>query len=415
MIVIAFSCTSYVLSSDPGFRNKPSSCDDPVCDNDPELCPNTIMCEPVEEPIFELFETICISIFTVDYVIRILTVPLMPSRLANILPADWDTLDNPLGTKPDPTYSWYTQLLKYASTIMNIIDLVAILPYYIGFATDSGGSVSIVRILRLARVLRIFKIGSFTSGMNLIAGAVRNSIPAMSILLFCTILGIILFGSIIYFLEAGTYVVNKDFPDGAYVRWNFDHTAKENSPFTSILVSCYWAVVTSTTVGYGDIHPTSPMGRFLAVILMYAGILLLALPISVVGAAFTREYEKYHSKSAENADDRSSVATFKRNAEPPIHDTRIPANDTAFIKYREREDMLRALSEMSCQLTDMTTRVNAMMLVLTRDHEEVVTEEKFEGSGKRVNFTRMNSNGHPRMVSEGVELVPGENISGPQG
>ncbi|CAE7798767.1 KCNA2, partial [Symbiodinium microadriaticum] len=195
-----------------------------------------------------------------------------------------------------PTYSWHYQTYKYITQSMNIIDLVAILPFYIGLGSGGGaGSVSIVRILRLARVLRVFKIGGFSSGMTLIGRAIHNSLPAIGILFFFATLGVILFGSIIYFVESGTYVVNEDFPEGEYVRWNFNHSEKEKSPFVSILVACYWAVVTSTTVGYGELHPTSPLGRFLSMVLMYVGILVLALPISVIGAAFTREYEKQHA------------------------------------------------------------------------------------------------------------------------
>ena len=270
-----------------------------MCVDDPDLCPGTEICAPVAPQVFELLETICIAIFTVDYVVRIGLVGLMPARLGRVMPPDWDDL-NPDSAVEDPVFSYYYQTYRYASQYMNIIDLVAILPYYIGLGSGGGsGSVSIVRILRLARVLRVFKIGGFSSGMALIGRAITKSLPAIGILFFFTTLGVILFGSVIFFLESGAYVVSKDFPSGEYVRWNFNHSEKEKSPFVSILVSCYWAVVTSTTVGYGEMHPTSPMGRFVSVVLMYVGILVLALPISVIGAAFTKEYEKLHMADEE--------------------------------------------------------------------------------------------------------------------
>jgi voltage-gated potassium channel Kch len=193
---------------------------------------------------------------------------------------------------PDPHYVWYIKIWKYVSKGMNIIDLVAILPFFVSFGTSSGGSVSIVRILRLARILRVFKVGSLKRYLTLLKKTVTKSLPALGLLLFFAFLGVILFASIIFFLEQGSFVVNDDYPQGAYLRWNVLHSAKEESPFKSILHSCYWAVVTSTTVGYGDFFPTSALGRAVAIILMYAGILIIALPVGVVGSSFSKEYEK---------------------------------------------------------------------------------------------------------------------------
>ncbi len=78
-----------------------------------------------------------------------------------------------------------------------------------------------------------------------------KSVETLALLLFFVLIAVVLFGSIIYLTERGSFVVNADFPEGAYLRWNGIHAAKEQSPFESILISCYWAVVTSTTVGYG--------------------------------------------------------------------------------------------------------------------------------------------------------------------
>ncbi|CAE7393688.1 Kcnb2, partial [Symbiodinium microadriaticum] len=231
--------------------HRPSTCETPACKNDPEFCPDSEICEPVAPAVFEKIEAVCIGVFTVDYGIRVITVAALPARLAQILPDNWDNVQNPDGCLPDPEYPWYRKIYKYCTSTMNVIDLIAILPFYVGFATDSGSSVSIVRILRLARVLRVFKISGFSSGMGFISAAIKSATPAIGILLFFTVLGVILFGSVIYFLESGSFVVNRDFPDGAYVRWDVLHEQKERTPFSSILVSCYWAIVTSTTVGYG--------------------------------------------------------------------------------------------------------------------------------------------------------------------
>ena len=204
---------------------------------------------------------------------------------------------------PAPQYSVPTTIWRYMTMPMNIIDLVAILPFYVAYFSTSGSSVSIIRILRLVRVLRVFKIGGMGNGVTLMSNAMMNSLSAMGILLFFTVLGVILFGSIIFFLESGNFVVNEDYPDGAFLRWDVLHSDKEESPFSSILVSCYWAMVTFTTVGYGDLVPTSPFGRFVSLVLMYTGILVLALPISVIGANFQREYERLNNSDIFDDDD----------------------------------------------------------------------------------------------------------------
>lgn len=78
MIVILISCVGYIAAT--GVKYQPSTCQDPACHNDPNLCPNTMICPPEESPVFELVETVCIAFFTMDYFIRLFLVPLMPAR-----------------------------------------------------------------------------------------------------------------------------------------------------------------------------------------------------------------------------------------------------------------------------------------------------------------------------------------------
>jgi hypothetical protein len=240
---------------------------------------------------------------------------------------------------------------------MNVIDLVAILPFFISFLTDNGGSVSIVRVLRLARMLRIFKIGNLKQFVLLMNNTVKKSVQALGVLLFFAFLGVILFASIIFFFESGTYEVSEMFPNGAYVRWNMFHSSKEESPFSSILVSCYWAVVTSTTTGFGDLYPTSPMGRFIAVILMYLGILIIALPVGVVGSAFTKEYENMISAEKDDTDganeDMSDDDAYWNEGDIKMHQSQADMLKA----YRNKPAMIHALSTMSMQ-------INAMLLIL---------------------------------------------------
>ena len=187
--------------------------------------------------------------------------------------------------------------------MMNVVDLAAIVPFYIEYITNSGDSIEIIRILRLVRIIRVFKIGKYNEGVQLITRTVRKSIPALSLLLFFSSLGVILFGCLMYFAEQGVFTVNTEHPDGSYLRPDVLNEGQEVSPFSSILVSMYWVVVCITTVGFGDLYPTTPGGRVLACIAMYSGVLVLALPISVMGSTFQREYEKKHIEEEESDSD----------------------------------------------------------------------------------------------------------------
>ena len=103
---------------------------------------------------------------------------------------------------------------------------------------------------RLVRVLRVFRIGNMKKFLAVLATTFRNSTTALSILLFFVMLLVILFAAITFIVEQGEFVVTSDFPEGTYVRWNYLKSEKEESPYKSILVSCYWAIVTTTTVGW---------------------------------------------------------------------------------------------------------------------------------------------------------------------
>jgi hypothetical protein len=193
---------------------------------------------------------------------------------------------------------WYIKSLKYVTSVMNLVDLAAILPFYIERFSSTNSSVSFIRILRLARVFRIFKMGKSSSGVRIIIKTIKKASAALGIVMFFVPLGIIFFGALIYLFEGGTYEVSESYPDGAYVRNGF-WGIREESPYTSIPTSMYWAVVTSTTTGYGELHPTTLWGRVVAIVCMYYGVLLMALPITVIGNNFNREYDKVHGNNDE--------------------------------------------------------------------------------------------------------------------
>lgn len=113
----------------------------------------------------------------------------------------------------------------------------------------------------------------------------------------------IICGAIGYLLEGGDFKVTEEYPRGAYVRPNLLGTHLEESPFSSVLHGMYWSIVTSTTVGYGDIYPTTWGGRVFACACTFLGIVVIALPVTVLGNHFDKEYQKEYMKKEEDEED----------------------------------------------------------------------------------------------------------------
>lgn len=375
--VIGLSCLFYVLSSINAFKEPNSSCPDPICNNDPTLCPGTKICEPVNLEYLSTVEMLCVIIFSVEYGVRMLFVNVMPPRLVNItnpkeveekisafdqtketpdmlllaqlkylrdhLKAheaeirldkksmnqvekqsmlsstrvakkddmskeeesrwlDWETKRwNAFSHEDDECkeYSGLRKTVLYGLKILNIVDLLAVLPFYIELLVSAGASVTVIRVLRLVRVFRVFKMGKNSKGVDMLAKTFYNSFSALALLAFFIALGVILFGAVIFFLEQGVFSVTPEYPMGTYLRKNAVGV-EEPSPYRHILASCYWAVVVSTTVGFGDLVPTSTAGKCVACLCAFYGVLLLALPITVIGSNFKKLYEASHGSDDES-------------------------------------------------------------------------------------------------------------------
>jgi len=161
---------------------------------------------------------------------------------------------------------------RFVKGFANWIDLLAILPFYLEIiAGDVLSAFSVFRVIRLVRVFRVFKMGKSFAGLNLMVTALKESGKVLGILTFLILIATIVFSSAIFYLEANDV--------GAI--W-----------FRSIPRSFWWCFVTMTTVGYGDSYPMTDIGRTIAVGAMISGILILAMPITVIGANFANAYEK---------------------------------------------------------------------------------------------------------------------------
>lgn len=184
---------------------------------------------------------------------------------------------------------------RYVCQWMNMVDLVAIIPFFLSASGGGGGggsTLSVVRVLRLARIFRVLKLGKNSKGLQVLMATMARSLSALVLLIFFSAIGFILLGSMEFFFEGGDFKVTEDYPNGAYMIPDLTGTSQERSRFMSIPMSMYWSIMTSTGVGFGDIVPHTPGGRFCAICAMYGGIFVLALPISVIGNNFQLIYDQ---------------------------------------------------------------------------------------------------------------------------
>ena len=149
---------------------------------------------------------------------------------------------------------------KYIFSFYGIIDLLSTLPKYISLLFVGTQSLIALRALRLLRVFRILKLTRYIGESNVLLKALRSSRPKILVFMFGVIILCIIFGTVMYLIESN------------------------QSGFTSIPRSIYWCVVTLTTVGYGDIAPETPLGQFLAAIIMIMGYGIIAVPTGIVRA-----------------------------------------------------------------------------------------------------------------------------------
>lgn len=149
---------------------------------------------------------------------------------------------------------------RYIFSFYGVIDLLSILPFYLGLFFPTSKYLSSIRILRLLRIFRIFNLTRFTRGKNVLVLGLKESKDKIIVFLSFVVLIVVVIGSIMYMVE-------HDHPE---------------SGFTSIPISIYWAIVTLTTVGYGDISPVTGLGQFLASVVMIIGYGVIAVPTSIV-------------------------------------------------------------------------------------------------------------------------------------
>ncbi|KAG9342837.1 hypothetical protein JZ751_015044, partial [Albula glossodonta] len=199
---------------------------------------------PFQDPFF-LVETMCICWFSFELLMR-------------------------FACSPSKTH--------FFKDVMNVIDFFAIIPYFVTLGTElakSKGSspamsLAIVRVIRLVRVFRIFKLSRHSKGLQILGQTLKASLRELALLIFFLFIGVILFSSAVYFAEV-------------------DH---KDTAFTSIPEAFWWAVVSMTTVGYGDMYPVTVGGKLVGTMCAIAGVLTISLPVPVIVSNFSYFYHR---------------------------------------------------------------------------------------------------------------------------
>lgn len=153
---------------------------------------------------------------------------------------------------------------RYARSFFGVIDLFAIIPTYLSLFVPGSHYLQTIRILRVLRVFRVLKVTQYMSEADILYWALIRSRRKIAIFIFVVLTLVVTLGSLMYIVEG------------------------EASGFTSIPKSIYWAIVTLTTVGYGDISPVTPLGQALASVIMITGYGIIAVPTGIVTAELTQ-------------------------------------------------------------------------------------------------------------------------------
>ncbi|KAF4110263.1 potassium voltage-gated channel subfamily D member 1 [Onychostoma macrolepis] len=206
---------------------------------------------------FFCMDTACVLIFTFEYLMRLFAAP---SRC------------------------------KFMRSVMSVIDVVAIMPYYIGLVMPENEDVSGAFVtLRVFRVFRIFKFSRHSQGLRILGYTLKSCASELGFLLFSLTMAIIIFATVMFYAEKGTKGTN----------------------FTSIPASFWYTIVTMTTLGYGDMVPNTIAGKIFGSICSLSGVLVIALPVPVIVSNFSRIYHQNQRADKMRAQQKVRLARIR--------------------------------------------------------------------------------------------------------
>jgi voltage-gated potassium channel len=194
--------------------------------------------------LFRYFEVASVVVFSIEYILRL-----------------WSCVENPSYTRP------ISGRVRFAMTPLAIIDLLAVLPFYLPF---TGLDLRFLRVVRMMRIFRVAKLGRYSQSVQTLSRVIRARKEQLATSIFVLLLLLVIASSLMYFAE----------------------NSVQPESFSSIPAAMWWAVATLTTVGYGDVYPVTELGKLVGSIIAILGIGMFALPTGILGAGFVEELQK---------------------------------------------------------------------------------------------------------------------------
>ncbi|MBR8827919.1 MAG: ion transporter [Gomphosphaeria aponina SAG 52.96 = DSM 107014] len=277
--------------------------------------------------VFQEIEFFTVAAFTIEYVLRL--------WVCNV----------------DPQYRhWFWGRVKYALTPIAIIDLLAILPFYLLLLFDTFGLITsplIFSIFRIFRLLRLLKISRYSDAVKILWKALLASFEELTLTFFAVVILLVVASSLMFLAE---------------------HDAQPEA-FPDIVGSMWWGIITLTTVGYGDVYPITPLGKILAGGLAFLGIGMFALPAGILASNFSEEIRKQRIEKPQKDNLKGKEETISLDSLPHIWTVAEKRNIT--IKVKQNAKLLKHCLEIAREeLGDMveseeSVRSLAMLLYLT--------------------------------------------------
>mmetsp|Transcript_153012 Transcript_153012/g.281613 ORF Transcript_153012/g.281613 Transcript_153012/m.281613 type:complete len:758 (+) Transcript_153012:326-2599(+) len=284
-------------------------------------------CKPTTAQLFKDIDLACVVFFSVEYGARLLLSGFVRTELMDkdqSVLLEMAVSEESIRSPPP-----LQRMVDYFLNGANLIDLAAIMPWYLTVIMkhSGGGDSIIVRIIRLTRVIRAFRLGRRFEAVVIIMRSLNRSLRALNVLVLNLLLGVIIFSALMYFAEQGTWDPELEIHK-RWVKAEWNETSRkwedfyDRSPYDSIPACFWWAIVTATTVGYGDLFPTTAAGKAVAGICMAWSLCVLALPIGVIGNNFSQVWEEYDKeKQQEEWDQIREQMMLKRSLAwgDPLH------------------------------------------------------------------------------------------------
>ena len=261
---------------------------------------------------FHIFDMITVGIFSVEYLFRV-----------------YCCVENPDYEEP------VVGRLRYMVSPAALVDLIAILPFYMTFLIQID-----LRFLRVIRLLRLLKFTRYSSAMSTLSEVFEEQMPSLSAALFITLVVTIFSASIVYLVE---------------------HEAQPEK-FTSIPEATYWAMITLLSVGYGDIYPVTPVGQFMTMIISLVGLGLVALPTGILASGFSEKM-------------RERASTFKTLVDAKVADGTLTDREKVELKIKAHQLGLGRLQEKDMEQAEVDAfkRAEAEMAVIRSDRAAQTT------------------------------------------